>query len=358
MRKKDKHIVKGIVIGAGITALGDVFIQWWQHMKKGEAFTWKNYDGWRTVKYSLIGGAIGGGLGYAEYYSKSNEESKHSFKVDNYLNNILIEERIKASPDVFNNIAAAREKIKQRLAQKFGSKLVTFPEDTGSFYKRTAIGSNYDLDIILPFKKSSYRSLEEMYYNVHDILLKEYGSRAKVTKETKAIRITLVFNNTPVQIDIVPGREINNYLIEKDLNLYVRPEWIWQNGKSLKTNVDVQKNLTVNKPEARRVIKLLKSYRDRNGLPLPTLIIDQCVVDALSKENFGIHPSDTENLLNSMDFISKKMEQRNLFDKANSNNNLLDKISDFDKIKIVNQLNEDIKKIEDNPRYIKEIFEC
>lgn len=39
------------------------------------------------------------------------------------------------------------------MVDKFGNKLVTLPEDTGSFYKRTAINSNFDLDIVLPFKK-------------------------------------------------------------------------------------------------------------------------------------------------------------------------------------------------------------
>jgi len=85
-------------------------------------------------------------------------------------------------------------------------------------------------------------------------------------------------------------------------------------------------------------------------------MIEQCVVAALSEDNFGIHASPTENLLNSMDFISKKMEQKNLIDIANSNNNLHDKITDIQRGYISNQFQRDIKRIEGNPRYIKEIF--
>lgn len=117
--------------------------------------------------------------------------------------------------------------------------------------------------------------------------------------------------------------------------------------------------MTINKPEAETVIKLLKAYRDRNSLPLPTLMVKQCVVDALSENNFGVYASPTENLLNCMGFISKRMEQKSLrkCDIANSNNNLHDKVTDMQKSYISNQLRKDIQRIE-NPRYIKEIFEC
>jgi hypothetical protein len=113
-----------------------------------------------------------------------------------------------------------------------------------------------------------------------------------------------------IHFDIVPGSKINNYAVEKDLNLFVKPDWIWQMGSSFKTNIGIQKNMTKNKPEARTVIKLLKAYRDRNSLQLPTLMVEQCVVDALSENNFANYDSPTENHLNCMDFISKKWNKK------------------------------------------------
>jgi hypothetical protein len=71
-----------------------------------------------------------------------------------------------------------------------------------------------------------------------------------------------------------------------------------------------QRNITLNKPEARQIIKLLKAYRDRNNYDLPTVIIEKCVVDAMSNNNFGIHPSITENLLNCMEFSWTKIESK------------------------------------------------
>jgi len=358
MRRQDRQILNGALIVGGATALIDILMQWMEHRDKGIDFTWDSYKGMRTFKRSLVGATVGGGLGNAHYRYQISQEAKLPFNSDDYVKKILTEEHLKANPAAFKSVVAARERVKQWMVDKFGNKLVALPEDTGSFYKRTAIASNYDLDIVLPFKRSSYNSLEEMYYDVYEVVGKEFGGRATVTKQTKAIGLTFENNGNPIHFDVVPGREINNYAVEKDLNLYVKPDWIWQKGSSFKTNIGVQKRMTVNKPEARTVIKLLKTYRDRNSLPLPTLMVEQCVVDALSENNFGIYTSPTENLLNCMDFISKKMEQKSLIDIANSNNNLHDKITDMQRSYISNQLRKDIQSIEENPRYMKEIFEC
>ena len=357
MRRRDRHIVNGSLMVGGATALIDILLQLLEYKDKGIDFTWKNYNGMRTVKRSLIGAAIGGGLGYAYYWYKISEEAKLPFNSDEYVKKILTEEHLKANPAVFKNVIAYREKLKQWLVYKFGNKLAALPEDTGSFYKRTAIASNYDLDIVLPFRKNSYNTLEEMYYDVYESIRKAYGNSATVIKQTKAIGITFELEESQIHFDVVPGREINNYAVEKDLNLYVKPDWIWQRGGSFKTNVCIQKKMTTNKPEARAILKLLKKYRDRNNLPLPTLIMEHCVVAALSNNNFGVYASPTENLLNSMDFISNKMEQKSLIDIANSNNNLHDKVSNVQRSYILNQLQRDIGRIEENPRYIKEIFE-
>lgn len=357
MRKKGRYITNGALIGAGVSALGDILIQWMEHSNRGEKFTWDSYDGTRTLKNSLKGALVGAGAGYLMYEYRMSEERKLPFNSDEYLKSVLTEESLREDPSLLGKVKAFRENIKQWLVDKFGDKLVCFPEDTGSFTKGTAISSNFDLDIILPFRYDSFATLEEMYEFTHQVIYDKFGSAATVEKLTKAIGLTFEKDGELIHFDIVPGREINNYKVDKDLNLYVRPDWAWQKGGSFKTNVFTQKKMTSNKPEERRVIKLLKIYRDRNGLPLPTLIVEQSVVEALSNDNFGVSYSDTENLLNSMDFIARKLEQKAYIDHANTNNNLNDKLSEYQRGYIADQLYSDIEKIENNPRYIKEVFE-
>lgn len=356
MRRQERYISNGILLGGGLLALADILIQWYEHYNQGQKFSWESYNGKRTLKNAVLGGIVGGGIGYVMYCYKISEEEKLPFNSDEYLKKVLTEEHLKTDPILYRTIIEYREKVKLSLFKIFEDKLASFPEETGSFYKRTAINSKYDLDIILPFKRSSYSTLEKMYYDVYELVNKEFGSNATIIKHTKAIGITFDINEIQIHFDIVPGREISNYKTEKDLNLYVRPDWIWQRGSSFKTNTGVQKKITVNKPEARNIIKLLKVYRNKNDLHLPSVLIEQCVVDALTENNFGIHPSLTENLLNCMDFMSRKLDQKSLIDIANTNNNLNYKLSDIQKSYVISQLQHDIKKIEHSSRYIREIL--
>jgi hypothetical protein len=81
------------------------------------------------------------------------------------------------------------------------------------------------------------------------------------------------------------------------------------------------------------------------------------VSEALSENNYGLHVSDTENLLNCMNYIAEKLKQKSIIDYANSNNNLNNKITSSQRNYVSSQLLSDVMKIEENPRYIKEIFE-
>ena len=357
MRRKEKYIAKGAVTGAALTSIADIILQWVEHKKSDQAFTWESYNGIRTLKRASIGGLAGGAIGYAAYQYKISEESKLPFNPDNYLKKLLTEENLKSNPETLEKFLSARNKIKDWLWDEFELELVNRPEDAGSFFKRTALVSNFDLDIILPFKKNSFQSLKEMYYCVYEIIGKEFGQKARVTKQTKAIGMSVVHKDELIHFDIVPGREINNYKLDRDLNLYVKPNWGWQRGGHFKTNVDIQKRITVNNPKARSVIKLLKKYRNANGMKIPSTIIEQYTINALSKKYYGINSSETENLLNTMSHISEKITQNTLIDFANSNNNLLDKIDYYRRMDISNLLSMDINRIENNPRYITEIFE-
>ncbi|MBL7871175.1 MAG: hypothetical protein JNM78_06155 [Cyclobacteriaceae bacterium] len=358
MRTRDKNILVGGAIGFGFIAIVDILLQWFKHNEENKPFTWESYNGMQTLKKGFFGFVIGAGTGYLTYKYKVSEESKLPFSSDEYLRKLLTSESLKSKPSIFQKVLLRRERVKQLLTDRFHKKLVAPPEDSGSFHKRTAIASNYDLDIIVPFKKTSFNNLENMFEDVHEVIDNSFGHEATVTKQTKAISIAFDEETEPVYFDIVPGREINNYKNDKLLNLYVRPEWIWQRGSSFKTNVQSQQKLTKNKPQARTVIKLLKCYRDKNGFELSGPILEQCVIETLSNRNYGVHPSTTENLLNCMEYLSKKITQKTVIDYSNTNNNLNEKFPASDREAFADQLITDIKRIENNPRYIREIFEA
>ncbi len=57
-----------------------------------------------------------------------------------------------------------------------------------------------------------------------------------------------------------------------------------------------------------------------------------------------------------MAHIIKRFDSNSIIDIANSNNNLLEKISPAEKKAIIIQVVSDIEKINDSPNYLKEIF--
>lgn len=356
MRRQQQYISKGALIAASTVSIIDILAQWQEHRERNEKFSWSSYDGSRTLKRGMVGAAAGAAIGYSYYNYRLAQEEATPFDSDDFLLKLITSENVKSDNNLFNKISFYRDQVKASLARIFEDQLVSKPEDTGSFHKRTANKSNFDFDIILPFKRMAYSSLQEMYYDVFEKIVKEFSDKAIVTKQRKAIGLAFEDSGYDIYFDIVPGREFNNYVVDKELNLYARPEWVWQRGSSFKVNIAQQKTMTVNKPEARKVIRLLKIYRDSNSLYIPSIIIEQCTINALSEYNFGTHWSITENFLNALDFLAIKIDNNKIRDAGNSNNNLGDKIPGHLKSGIINEIRFDIETIEQNHRHLKEIF--
>jgi hypothetical protein len=356
MRRKPKHIIGTAAAVSGITALVDVLMQWSEHAERGLPFNWEGFDGRRTLKKAAIGAVAGAGLGYLLYEYKVEQESGYPFCSDDFLNKLLAEENLKSDPVLFEKFMFYKMKVQDWLHKRYAADLVCAPILAGSFFKRTAISSNYDLDILLAFLKNAFATLEEMYDDVYSSVGDEFQGKAVITRGARGIGVTFDNNGIPIHIDVVPGREIGDFKKDHLLNFYVNPSWFFGKGSSFKTNVRLQKNMTVNFPAARRVIKLLKLYRDRNGYYFPSIIIEQCVLWAMANKRYGVSYSDTENLLNAMAFTSQALQLSWLPDITNSNHNLLDKMSAGDRNFLSNQLASDTRRIENKPRYIKEIF--
>lgn len=359
MRKKERYTTQAAAIGFCITALGDVLMQWLEHYERDEKFTWDSYDGTRTLKNAMIGVTIGAGVGYALYEYTSILERKKSFNSDEYLKAILKDQDLKNNPDLYQKAILVRDELKLRLLDSFSDVLVSVPKNTGSFVRSTANIESYDIDILLPFRKESFSSLEDMFNYTFEKIHSEFQNQqnVKVRKKTKSIRISFVREGNEISFDIVPGREIGNYKLDNRLNLFVNSKSIWTRNSSFKIDASHQRNITINKPDERRVIRLLKLYNSKNNLNIPKVIIEQSVVLALSENNFGIFSSITDNLLNSMLFLSKKLEQNQFIDWGNSSNNLLLKMSTNERMRASQILRNDVDNVENNSHVIKEILE-
>lgn len=357
MRRKQKYILGGTAIVFSITMIGDLLLQYFEQKKKGLTFSWKGVDFMRSLKRAAVGGMIGGVGGHILYQLKLSEENEHTFNTDKFLKRTLNARSLKKNKEVLFPILKKRKELKGWLESTFGDSLAGKPKDAGSFFRRTAISSNSDLDIVLPFKKGSYNSLESMYYDVYDKINDRYGDSSIVEKKRKSISIIFDVDGTEVYVDVVPGREIDNYKKEKDLNLFVRSDTFWGDDSSFKTNLNTHNNFLKNKPEVRRAIKLTKIYRDKNDLNLPSIVIDQLVNEAFEKGGYLFNNSDYNNFLNSLEFISKKLSRtERVIDISNTNNDIGSKIDSISRDAIVNLIEDDLDELDQNPRYITEIL--
>ncbi len=357
MRKQDKYIFTGVAVTASIVGILDYFQQREQLKKSGQKMTWHNFNGAQTIKKMTLFGIAGGFVGNEIYKLYFQEESKKPFSSDDFLKNLLVKENVNSNPKKLKELKSKTEVIKATLYDELASQLVCYPESVGSLQKKTAVAGTFDSDIVLPIKKENYfGNMSNLSSQIHRKIEELFEDEAIVTKRTKATSLTFQGAEGTHKIDIVYGKETGNYLNDKNLNLHIRPSYFSQKGSTFKTNIDMQKNLLINKPKVREVIKALKIYRDRNSLDLNNILIDQLSLEALSWNNFGNESSITENLKRCMKYITYKLSNNKILDYANSNHNLLNNIDYSNKRIVLNVISNDLSKIETNPHYIKEIF--
>jgi hypothetical protein len=345
--------------GFGIGALGggifDLIAQYIELQDEGIPF-WENVNWERTLKRAGAVGLIGAVGGYLYYRLKLSQEAELPFNSDTYLHQVITENNIRADRSLYETAVKKRDEIKSFLAAKFNGQLAGAPVNWGSTARGTAIGDNFDFDILIPFSAYSFGSLEDMYNAVYKALYDKFDTASsEVRKQKRSLGMTFYLNDSELHFDIVPGREINNYQIDKELNLYVRPDNFWSQSSRIKTNLDAHRNMTVNRPDERKAVKLLKLYRDKNRLNMKSAIIQNMVMKAFDRKapSFSL----SENLFHSMEYIANNLSISRVIDPGNTGNSLSESMDSYERNSVINRLNQDLDKIANNDRYFKEIFQ-
>lgn len=140
-----------------------------------------------------------------------------SFDKNKHLREVLDTHKMCHVQDFVNKVKKRREEIKAKMHDHYGcDKYSSF--GSGSFAKHTATNVKFDLDLVEPFKRNSFGTLQEMFDSVHDFLAEEYKNTG-VTIRRQKVSIGVSFpieegDEKPVELDVVPGRELSddNYL--------------------------------------------------------------------------------------------------------------------------------------------------
>ncbi|STY79820.1 nucleotidyltransferase domain-containing protein [Moraxella catarrhalis] len=266
----------------------------------------------------------------------------------NYLNSVLESYRMKHIDGLVNKYREKRDEIKAFLNEQYGSKIYE-SFNSGSYKKHTAINTKFDLDLVVPFKRNSFSTLEEMFDDVFEKLTEKYQNETDVKKQ--GVSIGLTFNEEDeINIDVVPVRETsqNTFSKEKNLNLHKT-----QGNGYLKTNIHAQIEHIKAKENERKVIRLLKIWKACHQYKYKSFFIELLVIKAYEKSS----PQGNlwEQFKTVLNYVIDNIQSENftLKDPGNSNNNLALSLDDTKKTILVSQLKSMLVQIESNEKQIE-----
>lgn len=277
-----------------------------------------------------------------------------------YLQEVLDSHKMSHIQQLVDKHKNRKEQIRIALEEKYKDKSYNC-FNSGSFGKHTAINIKFDLDIVDPFKKDSFDTLEEMFDDVYDFLKERFGDEATIRKQK--VSIGIIFNpdkdNDTIEIDVVPGRELSqgDYKESRDLNLYFNDDhWGIKKGGYTKTNIQAQIEHIAKRNDERKIIRLLKIWKHTNNENYKSFLFELITIKALDKSN--ITGNLWEKLKAVIEYIRDNVNKIgfSLTDPGNSNNDIIDTLTSWERNELSNTMSKMINNIEYNDQYIKSYF--
>lgn len=259
-----------------------------------------------------------------------------SLNKSKYLQQVLESYRMSHVADIMEKYIEKREVVKDALVEQFKDQIVTRAINSGSYAKHDAINIKFDLDVCQPFKRNSFDTLEEMADAVFNFFNEEFEDddlvKYKTRKQRVSTGITFVIDGDEIQMDIVPGRELNadDYVETNRLNLYVRPKLL-QAASTTQTNIQKHIDLVKGKNSERSIIRLLKVWKtNKNHTKVKSFFVELITIKAFEKCT-NIPSGIWEQLEMVLAFIRDNVKTIRLEDPANSNNVVSDTMTDSEK---------------------------
>jgi hypothetical protein len=277
-----------------------------------------------------------------------------------YLAKVLETHKMKHIDELVGKYKDKRDEIQKELQSNYLKNMYA-PINSGSFAKHTAINIKFDLDIVVPFKRNSFDTLEEMFNSTYDFLYEKYKDTATVRKQKVSIGLEFYPDSDGdiINLDIVPGREFkqDQYLDDNKLNLYIYSQYGTLEEKTyIQTNIQAQIDHIKAKENERKIIRLLKIWKNHNRESYKSFLLELLTIKAFEKEN--INGNLWEKLKGVMEYISNNVtnEHFNLKDPGNSGNNVIDTLNSYDRQSLSDTMKRIIENIESNEDNIKTYF--
>lgn len=281
-----------------------------------------------------------------------------------YLWDVLNSHKVSKEEGLLDKFKEKRDTIKDSLKERFGENLYS-PFNSGSFAKHTAINIKFDFDLMAPFKRNAFSTLKEMYEIVYDFLCEKFNGEAHVRKQKVSIGMEFFpdVDGEVVNIDIVPGRELNQGQYEEDekLNLYVYSQFgkLAQGSDYIRSNVRKQvdhiRQSGDDRTSVRNIIRLLKVWKKHTNQNYPkSFFIELIVIKAFDK--LTIEGDLWNKLRLVLEFIKDNIESISLPDPGNTNNEVANTLTDYEKQSLSSDFAYLIERIDESSDLIKLYF--
>lgn len=274
-----------------------------------------------------------------------------------HLNCVLKSHYIENNEALMKAYREKRNEVREDLKVRYGADIYRILH-SGSYKKKTAINIKFDMDLVVPFKKN-IDSLEGIFNDMYEFFNDEYRKRDSTLFEVKRqkIAIGLLFriDGHILDLDIVPGREINDYETDGNLNVYVNDTMGGiAKGSYIRTNIQKQiDNIRANST-ARESIKLMKVWKRRFNGQIKSMVIELICIKAF--ENFNGNTDNYSKLTHVIEFIRDNIKTIRLVDPGNSNNDLSKALDDVQKENISNTMKWMIDGIKNNENSLEAYF--
>ncbi len=241
---------------------------------------------------------------------------------DQYLHGILLREAVDAGPN--SPLLGVQTTLMPTLRQWAGDNLLgVYP--SGSFMKGTAVRSGTDIDLFLSLSEHTSETLKEVYNKLFDCLTSA-GYSPK--RQNVSLNITV----SRYSVDLVPGKRQN--ALSGDHSLYRRKADTWT-----KTNVLTHARTVVGAGRGNE-IRILKLWRNQNGLDFPSFYLELSVIRALSARPLpglvSYHPQPTlaQRVMTVFDYLRDSFAAARIADPANTNNIISDDLTAQEKARV------------------------
>lgn len=307
-----------------------------------------------TGKGILIGGTGGAIIGSIEDHYNGLEKPKDT---NAFLYSLAAKLKLRNDDYTFAGLEQKADIIMNLLREEYTDELACVPFRIGSTVKGTALRNKCDIDIALSFKKNSFRSTAEMFDDLGQFLERNIGqySIVSVRDQHVSIGVFVALHGRQYKIDVVPQKRSNTGNRDKSGYLYVNDSNFWKdNSTYTKTDFSALNSMRFSETQKKLII-LLKNWKNKNCLPLGSHLLENLVLDAYERNRYRIPSSITGKLTMVLRHISENMDTAFIRSIENTNN-ILTEISDESKRLIINACTKVIQDYEYQPNSILDHF--